>query len=86
MADFYRVTDGTTNIDVNVAASGFGAVEGGFGRTSFTPQQLDIAKSVEDKLFTENWRLKLQATSHVDAATQTQTLIREKMYKFYDLD
>ncbi len=76
MADFYRVTDGTTNIDVNVAASGFGAVEGGFGRTSFTPQQLDIAKSVEDKLFTENWRLKLQATSHVDAATQTQTLIR----------
>ena len=47
-------------------------VRGMFGRARFAPHQLDSAKSIDDALFVESWRLNVYGTSHDNLASQTK--------------
>ena len=86
MAETLNITDGTTTVPLNATgATGFIARRGGVGSAKIVPHQYDKALSFEDYLFVESYNTKLKGSSHDNAASQEQTLLRllRKAYRYW---
>lgn len=75
MTETYTITDGTTSISL-LNTSGFVPLVGGMGSTNYDASQLNLRNPVEYEKIVETYKLKLVSTSHDNAATQMQNLIK----------
>jgi len=75
MAQTLNITDNNGRTVSLLNASGFRLAEGGGFHAPFAPHKLHAAASIEDQIFVERYMAHLSASSHDNAAVQTQALI-----------
>ena len=91
MARTFTISDadsefGSVNLIDFTSTAAIGAQRGGFGRTAFNPGMTDLARSREDQVIVERWRVNVRGSSQDNAASQMQTLIRLLRKAWINLD